>query len=750
MRVIVLLLALASAFTFAADNAVVAPQSAVNPQSAIDNRQSTIVRGAEAITIPQMLSYQGKLTDTLGQPVPNGNYQLTFRLYTQPTSGSAFWSEPQTIMVKSGLFSALLGAVTPITSLPDAGALYLSLQVAADPELSPRLRIASAAYAYLTERASNADLLQGKDTAALDSRYVNEGQASSVTSNMMVDGTIVAVDLGQMGASSGQVMKWTGSAWAPRNDSVGSGGGGTVTSVSQATGVVCSPNPITTTGTVGFDQTYGDGRYVNVSGDSMTARLAVAGEVRSHVRGTFGANCTNQGTSSFAAGQLCKAYADFCNVGGGYFNQAGEPSSYDSCATVCGGYYNFNGGRFTFIGGGRKNGCSYDRGVICGGDSNGVNGSGGAICGGMRNRAFQYSVVGGGVDNSASGSYSVVCGGASDSAIGYYSSVGGGDDNAASGTNSTVSGGYYNVASGVDAVVGGGFSNTASDSEATVGGGAENWAIGKSNTVGGGYQNVASDNFSTVAGGRLNTASGTQATVGGGYADTASAANAVVAGGQHNAATGSEATVSGGNHNSAGGTCSAVTGGYYGSVSGNYSTVIGSAYDTCAANYALVAGSSVRARSGAQYTFAFGEGCSTSTPRAVVFYHSGAATKLGVGVQNPTHYVDVTGGSYCDASGWHNGSSRALKKDIAAMTPEEMRELAAQLEELEVVRFRYKLQDDDKLHVGVIAEDAPDVLVSARHDALSTGDAIGFLLAVAKAQQAEIEQLKAELTKSGR
>jgi hypothetical protein len=595
--------------------ALAADDVAVAPRPATSFRPQTTNYGAEAITIPQMLSYQGKLTDTLGQPVPNGNYQLTFRLYTAPSGGSPFWTEGQTVLVKSGLFSALLGSVTPISSVPDSGALYLGLQVAVDPELSPRLRIASAAYAYLTARAANADLLQGKDTTG----FVRTGQTGSVTSAMIVDGTVAAVDLGQMGATPGQVMKWIGPAWQPRNDSVGGG----------------------------------DNAWMRGTPDSVLYTVHNLGIARG-------------GASNMLYGSYRNTHVNF--------------------------------------------------GIACTTGANGWD--------------FGYCTVGGGGLNVASN----LC-----------ATVGGGDDNTASGTNATVGGGYYNVASGVDAVVGGGFSNTASDSEATVGGGAENWAIGKSNTVGGGYQNVASNNFSTIAGGRLNTASGTQATVGGGYADTAGANNAVVAGGQHNAATGSEATVSGGNHNSAGGTCSSVTGGYYGSVSGNYSTVIGSAYDTCAANYALVAGSSVRVRSGAQYTFAFGEGCSTSTARAVVFYHSGAPTKLGVGVMNPTHYVDVTGGSYCDASGWHNGSSRALKKDVAAVTPEEMRELAAQLEDLEVVRFRYKLQDDDKLHVGIIAEDAPDVLVSAKHDALSTGDAIGFLLAVAKAQQAEIEQLKAEL-----
>jgi hypothetical protein len=238
--------------------ALAAGGTAVAPQSATSHKPQATTYGAEAITIPQMLSYQGKLTDTLGQPVPNGNYALTFRLYNAPTGGSAIWSEAQTIMAKNGLFSVLLGSVTPIGSVPAAGALYLGMTVAGGTELTPRLRIASAAYAFLTERAANADLLQGKDTTG----FVRTGQASSVTSAMITDATIAASDLGSMGASAGMVMMYNGSAWVPSGDS---GGSGFVTSVSQATGVVCSPNPITSTGTVGFDQTYGDGRYERVA-----------------------------------------------------------------------------------------------------------------------------------------------------------------------------------------------------------------------------------------------------------------------------------------------------------------------------------------------------------------------------------------------------------------------------------------------------------------------------------------------------
>ena len=284
MRVTVLLLTLFCVASWAASNAAPAPKAV--------KLVAPAVASPDVVTIPQMLSYQGKLTDTLGVPVGDTTYQVAFRLYTVATGGASFWNETQTVRTHSGLFSTLLGSVAQIESVPSSGNLYLGMAVAGGAELSPRLRlvgsaysflagksanadllqgelsprllIASAAYAYLSNRAADADLLQGKDTTALDARYVNEGQASSVTSNMIVDGTIAAADLGQMGAATGQVMKWTGSAWAPRNDSVGSGGGsGTVRKVVQASGVVCSPNPITDSGTVRFDSTWGDARYVN-------------------------------------------------------------------------------------------------------------------------------------------------------------------------------------------------------------------------------------------------------------------------------------------------------------------------------------------------------------------------------------------------------------------------------------------------------------------------------------------------------
>jgi hypothetical protein len=112
-----------------------------------------------------------------------------------------------------------------------------------------------------------------------------------------------------------------------------------------------------------------------------------------------------------------------------------------------------------------------------------------------------YSVIGGGVDNTASGGYATVGGGLQNTASGKYATVGGGGGNTASGGGATVSGGEHNTASGDYATVGGGDHNTASGLVATVGGGGWNTASGQYATVGGGFQNTASGDYSAIPGG---------------------------------------------------------------------------------------------------------------------------------------------------------------------------------------------------------------------------------------------------------
>jgi hypothetical protein len=631
MRVMVLMLALASAFTLAADNAVIAPRAATGLK-----HQATR-HGTEAIAIPQMLSYQGRLTDTLGVPVADTTYSVTFRLYDVLSGGSPLWSETQQVRTKTGLFSVLLGSVTPIDSMPASGAAYIGMAMEGGSELSPRLRIASAAYAYLTAMAANSDRLQGKDTAAFaaaghnhDATYVNEGQMNSVTTTMVMDGSITGTLINRMGAATGQVLKWTGSAWGPGNDSLGMGGG-TVTKVANATGVVCSPNPITDSGTVRFDTTWGDTRFVNEGqANSVTSSMITNGTI-------VAVDLSQMGASS---GQVMKwtgsAWTPRNDSIGGASDNAWMRSGSDSVlytvhplgiarsgATLLGSkkhtHVNFGvacttgtalNDSFVTISGGTRNRVAAPYGTIGGGFGNLVTAENAVVAGGDQNRADSaYASVVGGSSNEASNLFASIIGGESNRARGTYAVVGGGCSNDAYGYCATVAGGISNDAESIYSTVCGGDGNYAVGWAACVGGGEGNGAEAENATIAGGDGNQASGYCSTIGGGWANhiTGTGEYATIGGGkynYIDSAVSAGATIGGGEDNCAFGSMSTVSGGYRNRASGSNASVGGGYadtsagdYGFTTGNHS-VVPSSYDNSAAFNGQVATASNQLRCG--------------------------------------------------------------------------------------------------------------------------------------------------------
>jgi hypothetical protein len=111
----------------------------------------------------------------------------------------------------------------------------------------------------------------------------------------------------------------------------------------------------------------------------------------------------------------------------------------------------------------------------------------------------RYATVGGGYFNTASDDYATVGGGRSNTSAGR-ATVSGGEYNTASGFGAAVGGGSFNTASGGLATVGGGFLNTASGSAATIGGGNANAASGEYATVCGGRDNTAEGDYSFAAG----------------------------------------------------------------------------------------------------------------------------------------------------------------------------------------------------------------------------------------------------------
>lgn len=95
--------------------------------------------------IPQLISYQGVLTDNSGNLVSDGSYNLTFNLYTVSVGGSSIWTEIQSVTTTQGVFNVNLGAVTPFT-IGFSSQYYLGVTIGG-VEMSPRTQLTSAAYA---------------------------------------------------------------------------------------------------------------------------------------------------------------------------------------------------------------------------------------------------------------------------------------------------------------------------------------------------------------------------------------------------------------------------------------------------------------------------------------------------------------------------------------------------------------------------------------------------------------------------
>lgn len=94
--------------------------------------------------IPRVISYQGQLLGTNEQPVPEGDYKLTFKIYD--ASNNLLWAETHnSVHIANGLFQAFLGSVIPL-NLPFEMPYFLGIQVGSDPELAPKMPITCAAY----------------------------------------------------------------------------------------------------------------------------------------------------------------------------------------------------------------------------------------------------------------------------------------------------------------------------------------------------------------------------------------------------------------------------------------------------------------------------------------------------------------------------------------------------------------------------------------------------------------------------
>jgi hypothetical protein len=449
--------------------------------------QTVYKTGDNARLAPRLLNYQGYLTDTLGNPVTNPAISMSFAIFDAVSGGNQKWGETQpTVSVDKGIFNVLLGSVAPIPDsvFTNSNSRYLELTVAGQV-LSPRTRIVSAAYSYVSTYS---------DTAL----YARNVAADNDWSFRVTDGADTTLQMGGPWglARAGNVLY------------------GDADSTHVNLGVAC------TTGTVGENFKYctiGGG----VSNLASWLGSTVAGGERNIANGYYSTisggnwNVTNGNNATIAGGEMNTAGACAC-IGGGSGNNANDKS------VIAGGSYN-TAGQFSAIVGGSSN-LTGDGAFIGGGNTNTASGDNSAVCSGSANIAGgNMAVICGGAENHADSNLTFIGSGEYNIATGSHATITGGVGNTASGDCASVSGGAYNRADSSCAFVGGGGQNYALNHFATVTGGSENIADGQYSTVGGGQRNFATGIAAIVSGGSRNWAIGDYSAILGGYADTISA-----------------------------------------------------------------------------------------------------------------------------------------------------------------------------------------------------------------------------------
>jgi len=205
---------------------------------------------ASAQTVPNLLSYQGRVTDASGVLIGNSapvNRAVTFRVYSASSGGSALYAETQTATISGGEFSVLIGngtgvsgspgpsapATTPFRNLNDTlnstayQSLYLGITVddgvpsTVDAEISPRQQLVSGAFAF------RAGVAQAVVSGAVNTAMIGDSQistnkvaASAITSAKIADANITNAKLADSTITATKLDTTSIGVWTPSGNNV--------------------------------------------------------------------------------------------------------------------------------------------------------------------------------------------------------------------------------------------------------------------------------------------------------------------------------------------------------------------------------------------------------------------------------------------------------------------------------------------------------------------------------------------------
>ena len=116
------------------------------------------------------------------------------------------------------------------------------------------------------------------------------------------------------------------------------------------------------------------------------------------------------------------------------------------------------------------------------------------------------------------------------------------------------------------------------------------------------------------------------------------------------------------------------------------------------------------------------------------------AGKIGIGIDVPTHSIDVAGGAYCDGTNWMNASDANLKENFSDVDGQE---LLSKINNLTVSEWNYKNENQNIKHIGPTAQDFQKSFgVGSDGKSISTIDPSGIALAAIKELSKQNRELK--------